>query len=198
MLHRIRLAMQSGSFDMLSGTVEIDETFIGGKARNMHKADRRRKFGAATKGMNPATGKTQVLGMIERDGKVRARVVDDTKGRTLKSYVRDNVTPGASVYTDSLPSYSGLEADFDHRVVDHAERYVDGNVHTNYMENFWALLKRGLHGTYISVQPFHLFRYLDERAFTFNQRDLTDLGRFTVVLQAVAGRRLTYSQLTGK
>jgi transposase-like protein len=198
MLHRIRLAMQSGSFEMLSGTVEVDETFIGGKARNMHKADRRRKFGAATKGMNPATGKTPVLGMIERDGKVRVRVVDNTKGRTLKSYVRDNIDSGASIYTDALPSYSGLDADYDHRVVDHAERYVDGNVHTNYMENFWALLKRGLHGTYISVQPFHLFRYLDERTFTFNMRDLTDLGRFTAVLQAVAGRRLTYSQLTGK
>ena len=198
MLHRIRLAMQSGSFDMLSGTVEVDETFIGGKARNMHKADRVRKFGKDAKGVHPSMGKTPVIGMIERSGKVRVHVVDDTKRRTLHSYVRDNIEEGASVYTDSLRSYSGLDADFDHRVVDHAERYVDGNVHTNYMENFWALLKRGLHGTYVSVQPFHLFRYLDERAFTFNMRDLTDLGRFTLVLQAVAGRRLTYAQLTGR
>ena len=158
MLHRIRLAMQSGSFDMLSGTVEVDETFIGGKARNMHKADRVRKFGKDAKGVHPSMGKTPVIGMIERSGKVRVHVVDDTKRRTLHSYVRDNIEEGASVYTDSLRSYSGLDADFDHRVVDHAERYVDGNVHTNYMENFWALLKRGLHGTYVSVQPFHLFR----------------------------------------
>jgi len=197
MLHRIRLAMQSGSFDMLSGTVEADETYIGGKARNMHRVERRRRFGDREGGLHPSTGKTTVIGMIDRGGRVRAKVVDDTKSKTLQSYVRDNVAQGASLYTDSHPSYSGLEADFDHRVVDHAERYVDGNVHTNYMENFWALLKRGLHGTYISVQPFHLFRYLDERAFTFNMRDLTDLGRFTAVLGAVSGRRLTYAQLTG-
>jgi ISXO2-like transposase domain len=94
--------------------------------------------------------------------------------------------------------YTGLDSDYDHRVVDHAVLYVDGQVHTNYMENFWAVLKRGLHGTYISVEPFHLFRYLDERVFTFNMRDLTDLGRFTAVLQACAGRRLTYAELTGQ
>jgi transposase-like protein len=198
MLHRIRLAMRSGSFDMLNGAVEVDETFIGGKARNMHKADRVRKFGKDAKGIHPSIGKTAVIGMIERGGKVRARVIEDTKRRTLQSYVRDNVAEGTNVYTDSHPSYSGLEIDFDHRVVDHAERYVDGNVHTNYMENFWALLKRGLHGTYISVKPFHLYRYLDERMFTFNERDLTDLGRFTAVLASVTGRRLTYARLIGK
>jgi hypothetical protein len=85
-----------------------------------------------------------------------------------------------------------------HGVVDHAECYVDGQVHTNTMENFWALLKRGLHGTYISVEPFHLFRYLDERVFTFNLRDLTDFGRFEMVMRACAGRRLTYAELTGQ
>lgn len=198
MLHRIRLAMRSGTFRMLSGTVEADETYIGGKARNMHRADRRRRFGDAKGGLHPSTGKTAVIGMIDRGGRVRAHVLEDTKGKTLHSYVRDNVAAGSSLFTDAHPSYSGLEVDFDHRVVDHAERYVDGNVHTNYMENFWALLKRGLHGTYVSVKPFHLFRYLDERMFTFNERELTDLGRFTLVLQAVAGRRLTYAQLIGK
>ena len=197
-LHRIRLAMRSGTFNMLSGTVEADETYIGGKARNMHRAKRREKFGDREGGLHPSTGKVPVLGMIDRGGRVRAKVVEDTKGKTLRSYVRDNVAPGSSLYTDSHSSYSGLGADFDHRVVDHAERYVDGNVHTNYIENFWALLKRGLHGTYVSVKPFHLYRYLDERMFTFNERELTDLGRFTMVLQAVAGRRLTYSQLIGK
>jgi transposase-like protein len=195
MLHRIRLAMRSGSFTMLSGTVEVDETFIGGKARNMHAAERKAKFGKAK---HPATHKTAVVGMIERGGKVRAQVIADVKRRTLQSYVHDSVAPGSAVYTDALPSYTGLEHDFDHRTVDHAIQYVDGNVHTNYIENFWALLKRGLHGTYVSVRPFHLYRYLDERMFTFNERELTDLGRFTLTLQGVAGRRLTFAQVTGK
>jgi transposase-like protein len=196
MLHRIRLAMREGTFEMMSGTVEVDETFIGGKARNMHKAQRIAKYGKG--GAHPSLGKTTVLGMVERGGRVNAQVVESTKRRTLQSYVRDIVDEGASVYTDALPSYVGLEGDFDHRVVDHAKRYVDGNVHTNCIENFWALLKRGLHGTYISVEPFHLFRYLDERMFTFNMRDLTDLGRFTLALEGIAGRRLTYLGLTGK
>lgn len=192
MLHRIRLAMQTGTFSKFSGTVEIDETYIGGKARNMHKSVRRRKI-TGTGGKD----KTKVLGMIERGGMVRAEVVTDIKRSTLQGRVHDAVEPGASVYTDALPSYSGLDADYDHRVVDHAERYVDGQVHTNYMENFWALLKRGLHGTYISVEPFHLFRYLDERVFTFNMRELDDYGRFETVLGALADRRLTYAELIG-
>ena len=196
MLHRIRLAMQSRSFEMLSGTVEVDETYIGGKARNMKQgsASKRRK----TVGRGRSTDKTVVMGMIERGGKIRAHVVDDIKRRTLQSYVTDAVEPGATVYTDSLLSYTGLDRDYEHETVNHAIQYVNGQVHTNYMENFWSLLKRGLHGTYISVQPFHLFRYLDERAFTFNMRELTDLGRFTTVLAAVSGRRLTYRQLTGR
>lgn len=196
MLHRIRLAMQSGSFDKLSGTVEVDETYIGGKARNMHKADRIRKFG--NKGGHPSIGKTGIVGMVERGGKVRAHVVADVQKLTLHGRIRETVEQGSLVYTDTLPAYSGLEADYDHRTVDHAVQYVDGQVHTNVMENFWSLLKRGLHGTYISVEPFHLFRYLDERVFTFNMRELTDLGRFTAVLSAVANRRLTYMTLTGK
>ncbi len=193
MLHRIRLAMQTGSFDKLDGTVEVDETFIGGKARNMHKRTRAEKITA-----RGPKDKTAVLGMIERGGRVRAEVVPNVKRRTLQGHVRDAVEPGATVYTDALRSYSGLERDYDHEVVDHAERYVDGQVHTNYMENFWSLLKRGLNGTYISVQPFHLFRYLDERVFAFNERGLTDLGRFTLVLGRIADHRLTYAALTGR
>jgi len=135
--------------------------------------------------------------MIERGGKVRAHVIEDVKRRTLHGYVHDGVAPGSAVFTDALPSYTGLENDYDHRTVDHAMQYVDGHVRTNYIENFWALLKRGLHGTYVSVRPFHLYRYLDERMFTFNERELTDLGRFTAVLGQVSGRRLTYSRLTG-
>jgi hypothetical protein len=108
------------------------------------------------------------------------------------------VEPGATVYTDALESYSGLSGDFDHETVDHAERYVEGQVHTNGTENFWSLLKRGLHGTYVSVEPFRLFRYLDERLFAYNLRELNDLGRFEAVLGAAAGRRLTYAELTGQ
>ena len=193
MLHRIRLAMQSGSFDKLDGEVEIDETFIGGKARNMHAAERKRKI--------TGTGfkdKTIVLGVRQRDGEVRATVAPDRKRGTLHEHVTGNVQPGARVYTDQLSAYSGLARDFAHETVDHAERYVDGQVHTNGIENFWSLLKRGLHGTYVSVEPFHLFRYLDERLFTYNQRDLTDLGRFAAVLGTVSGRRVTYAELTGQ
>jgi transposase-like protein len=193
MLHRIRLAMQTGSFQKFRGEVEVDETYIGGKARNMHKRDRARKIHGTG-----WYGKTTVLGMIERGGQVRAEIVPDTKKTTLHGRVRENIEPGASVYTDAHYGYTGLSRDYDHRTVDHAIQYVDGQVHTNVMENFWALLKRGLHGTYISVEPFHLFRYLDERVLTFNLRHLDDYGRFESVLRAVSGRRLTWSALTGR
>jgi len=165
MLQRIRLAMQMRSLEALDGEVEVDETYIGGKARNMHKSVRARKI-TGTGGAN----KTVVAGALERGGRVRAEVIPDTKRATLHGQVRRNVAEGAAVYTDALDSYSGLDADYDHRTVDHAERYVDGRVHTNGLENFWTLLKRGLMGTYAGVEPFHLFRYLDERAFTFNER----------------------------
>jgi transposase-like protein len=191
MLHRIRLAMQTGTFDKLSGTVEVDETFIGGKARNMNARTR------AQRNLGGTRGKTTVVGMIERGGRVHAEVVPNTSRETLQPRVRKAVEPGASVYTDAALHYSGLRSDYDHRVVDHAMRYVDGQVHTNVMENFWSLLKRGLHGTYVSVRPFHLYRYLDERMFTFNKRELDDLGRFEKVMDGISARRLTYARLTG-
>lgn len=184
MLHRIRLAMRSDSFEMLTGEVEVDETYIGGKARNMHHGGARIPRNSRVGRGRGTTNKTVVLGMIERGGTVRAHVVENIKRRTLQSYVRDVVEPGATVYTDELHSYTGLDADFHHLTVNHAVRYVDGRVHTNYMENFWSLLKRGLHGTYVSVRPFHLFRYLDERMFTFNERSLSDLARFEKVMSA--------------
>lgn len=193
MLHRIRLAMQTGSFDKFSGTVEADETYIGGKARNMHKAERKRKI-SGTGGKD----KAKVLGVIERGGKIRVRHVDELSRETVQGFVREAVEVGSDLYTDAARSFSGLDSDYAHETVDHAERYVDGQVHTNYMENFWALLKRGLHGTYVSVQPFHLFRYLDERVFTFNERELDDLSRFESVLRTASGRRLTFTEVTGK
>ncbi|HWX09023.1 MAG TPA: IS1595 family transposase [Gaiellaceae bacterium] len=194
MLHRIRLAMQTGSFNKLDGEIEADETFIGGKARNMHKDVRKRKI-TGTGG----AGKAAVAGVLERGGQVRATVVPDVTRATLYGNIRTNVVKGATVYTDQHMAYKhgGLDG-YTHQTVDHAAKYVDGRVHTNGLENFWSLLKRGLHGTYVSVEPFHLFRYLDERAFTYNMRDLTDLGRFTAVLAAAANRRLTYMELTGK
>ena len=196
-LHRIRLAMQTGSFDKFDGTVEVDETFIGGKARNMHASERKKKI-TGRGGHN----KTMVVGAIERneDGvsQVRAEVMHDRTQVGLGEYVHANVEPGSNLYTDNFGGYAALGRDYDHRTVDHAAYYVDGQVHSNGIENFWALLKRGLHGTYISVEPFHLFRFIDERVFTFNHRDADDLGRFTTVLEAVSGRRLTWNNLTGQ
>jgi transposase-like protein len=193
LLHRIRLAMQTGTFAKLDGEIEVDETFIGGKARNMHKSKRAKKI-TGTGGNDKAI----VAGVLQRGGEVRAVVVSDTRRATLQAGVRQHVEKGAVVYSDALQSYNGLAGEYDHKVVDHAEKYVDGQVHVNGVENFWSLLKRGLHGTYVSVQPWHLFRYIDERVFTYNERGLTDLDRFLVVLGTVAGRRLTYKALTGK
>jgi transposase-like protein len=193
MLHRIRLAMQAGSFERAGGHVEVDETFIGGKARNMHLKARRRKI-TGTGGKDKAA----VLGILERGGRVRTQVVPDRKRGTLQTLVRAGVEPGSKVYTDALGSYVGLDGDYTHAVVDHAREYVDGLVHTNGIENFWSLLKRGLKGTYVSVEPYHLFRYLDERAFAYNERERRDLGRFLLVLVQAVGRRVTWTELTGK
>jgi transposase-like protein len=193
LLQRIRLAMQTGTFEKLDGEIEVDETFIGGKARNMHKDVRAKKI-TGTGGKDKAL----VAGMLQRGGELRAVVVADTRRATLQAGVGEHVEQGSAVYSDSLQSYIGLAGEYDHKVVDHAEKYVDGQVHVNGVENFWSLLKRGLHGTYVSVQPWHLFRYIDERVFTYNERGLTDLDRFLVVLGTVTGRRLTYKALTGK
>ena len=198
MLHRIRLAMQTGTFEKLSGEIEVDETFIGGKARNMHAARRREKI----KGRGPS-GKAVVLGLLQRNGKdghrtVVTRVVEGRRKHHLKPQVAKHVEPGSAVYTDELKSYAGLSDAFEHQVINHAETYVDGRIHTNGCENFWSLLKRSIHGTYVSVQPFHLFRYLDEQAFRFNTRKETDSARFFGLLGFLVGRRLTYRQLTGK
>ncbi len=193
MMHRVRLAVQDGSFVKLSGEVEIDESFIGQKARNMHKDVKARRI-TGTGGKD----KTVVMGMLERGGNVRAMVVDTRKKKELQKQVREHVEAGAAIFTDELKSYDGLESDYQHAVINHAVEYVNGNVHTNGMENFWSLLKRGLHGTYISVEPFHLFRYIDEQAWRFNNRKLTDAERFDIAVRGIVGKRVTWNQLTGK
>src|SRR5437870_9542208 len=172
--HRIRMSLHNGSIEKASGHVEADETFIGGKARNMHVAERKRRI-TGTGGKD----KTPVLGIVERGGKVRTVVVPNRKKHALQTEVRKHVEAGSALYTDALLSYDGLEGEYAHRVIDHAVAYVDGNVHTNTLENFWALLKRGISGTYVSVEPFHLFRYLDEQAYRYNfRKDMDDFDRF--------------------
>ena len=205
MLHRIRLAMQNGSimkFGGGGGHVEVDETYIGGKARFMHK-DKRRKMTAP--GMpKGAANKAIVAGFFERDTrKVKTLVIPDREKSTFHSMVKEHVELGSQLSTDDCHSYWGLDKDYAHKIVDHAERYVDGQIHTNSLENFWSLLKRGLKGTYVAVEPFHLFRYLDEQTFRFNNRGnkekpVNDGERFEMLLSQIAGKRLTYAEVTGK
>jgi len=153
MLQRIRLALQGDEGGMLSGEVEVDETFIGGKARNMHLSKRQRRI-TGTGGKD----KTMVMGILERGGKVRTKVVASRKREVLQAEVKEHVAAGAALYTDELPAYTGLAGEYMHQIVNHAVKYVDGQVHTNGLENYWSLLKRGISGTYVSVEPFHLFR----------------------------------------
>src|SRR5439155_21192468 len=143
--------------------------------------------------------KTPVLGIVERGGKVRTVVVPNRKKHALQTEVRKHVEAGSALYTDALLSYDGLEGEYAHRVIDHAVAYVDGNVHTNTLENFWALLKRGISGTYVSVEPFHLFRYLDEQAYRYNfRKDMDDFDRFKLAASQIVGKRLTWNEVTGK
>jgi transposase-like protein len=196
MLQRIRLALQEKSFVKLGGPgseVEVDETFIGGKARFMHK-DRRIK----TKVREGNWGKAIVMGMLERNGKVKATVIADRKKAALHAVLDELVDKGSLVYTDEHQGYQGIDNDYLHKIVNHLDTYVQGTVHTQGMENFWSLLKRGLGGTYISVEPFHLFRYIDEEPCRFNNREMNDAERFALVVSSISGKRLTYAELTGK
>src|ERR1035437_6515553 len=191
--HRIRFSLSMGPGNKLSGQVEADETFIGGKARNMH-ADKRAVRITGTGGKD----KTAVMGILERGGKIVTKVVPNRKKKALQAEVREHVLAGSALFTDALKSYEGL-SEFQHEVVDHAVEYVRGEVHTNGCENFWSLLKRTLGGTYVSVEPFHLFRYLDEQAFRYNHRKgFNDGARFDQAVRQIVGKRLTWDQLTGK
>ena len=191
--HRIRAALHAGSFAKLAGEVEVDETFVGGKARNMHLAQRRRRI-TGTGGAD----KTAVLGVLQRGGEIRAMVVPDRTKPTLQRRVKEHVAAGSALFSDELSSYQGLDALYAHGVINHAVQYVNGKIHTNGIENFWSLLKRALGGTYVSVEPFHLFRYLDEQAYRFNARAGRDVDRFTRAISQIVGRRLTYAETTGR
>ena len=196
MLQRIRLAMQDDwSGGKLGGEVEVDETYIGGKARNMHHDRKERTRGRTWH------GKTAVMGLLERHpeggSKVRTKVIQGTKRRHLVGEMKNQIERGASVYTDALPTYSSMNHLFRHSFVDHAETYARENVHTNGLENYWSLLKRAIKGTYVSIEPFHLFRYLDEQAFRFNERKLSDAERFSLAIAGIVGKRLMYQDLIG-
>ncbi len=193
--HRIRLAMKTGSIMKMDGEVEADESFIGGLAKNMHEK-KRKHIGTG------GAGKTAVLGILRRKNnksgsKVRAKAIPNIRAATLQTEIRDNVEPGSHLYTDAWTSYRSLGDEYNHEVIDHAVEYVRDAVHTNGIENFWSLLKRTIKGTYVSVEPFHLGRYLDEQSFRFNEREDNDAGRFKSVLSSVSGRRLTYKELIG-
>jgi transposase-like protein len=205
MLHRLRLGLQEPKLGTKLGSneggeVEIDETFVGGKKRNMHKG---RAIRYEQKG--GAQGKAVVMGILDRDlRKVRAKVVPNVKRDTLQAEVLSNVKYGSKVYTDDAVAYNKLQWRYVHEVVNKTETYVRGRVHVNGMENFWSLLKRGLNGTYVAVEPFHLFRYVDEQIFRFNNRKdsmgnkIGDSERFNIALSQVAGKRLTFAEVTGK
>lgn len=203
MLHRIRLAMADsakGFFGGFDNPCEIDETYVGGKIGNMKKSKRRH-----VKSHGGAVGKAVVWGVLDRNqGKVKASVMPDAKRPTLEPAVRKHVLPGSPIMTDDCPAYYELKYDYPHSIIQHAYEYVRGHVHTNGIENFWSLLKRSLHGTYISVEPFHLQAYVEEQVFRYNNRGgkktnkISDEQRFNLALSQIAGKRLTYANLTGK
>jgi len=198
LLHRIRLAMQEGSFEKMSGIVEADETFVGGKAKNMHKE--RRKLLIQGRG---AVGKAIVMGILERGDKAKgkasritAKVVPNRSMETLQGEIRDKVEAGSDIISDEWVGYEGLDADYVHSVINHSVKYAEGNIYTNGAENFWTLFKRCINGTYVSVECDHLTRYLDEETFRFNERKGKDKDRFVKTAQGIVGRRVTYKELT--
>ena len=208
MLHRIRLAMKDetlgAKFGKDGGEVEVDESFIGGSMRNMHKSRKAAMFQKRSESVDSQgfkhLGKTAVQGILDRDArKIRATVVPDVKRETLQNAILNQVEFGAKLYSDDAVAYNELASLYAHDVVNHAQEYVKGRVHTNGLENFWSLLKRGLRGTYVAVEPFHLERYVDEQVFRYNNRkELDAAGRFSLAVSQMVGRRLTFAELTGK
>jgi transposase-like protein len=201
MLQRLRLVLKDRhSSKMGGGPIEIDETFVGGNLKNMHN-DKKRRY----QRRGGSHGKAIVMGLLDRDArKVRASVIPDVSRGVLVVEVLKNVEHNSTIYTDGATGYDGLKDHrFIHETVTHIEEYVRGQVHTQGIENFWSLLKRGLKGTYVAVEPFHLDRYIDEQVFRYNNRatkdnPLNDADRFALALSQVANKRLTYAELTGK
>jgi transposase-like protein len=200
-LHRVRLAMKNDTNDKMGGNgpIEVDETHVGPKPQKMHRGKRLK--------MHEDRGykKAIVMGMLDRESRqVRAMVVPNVKRETLQNEILEQIERGSTVYTDGYPAYDHLSAeDYIHATVNHVEEYVRGQVHTQGIENFWALLKRGLRGTYVAVEPFHLDAYVDEQVFRFNNRatrdnPLNDADRFALVVSQIVGKRVTYAELTGK
>jgi transposase-like protein len=211
MLHRVREVLKNKTVVKLGGSggpVESDETFVGGNPKNMHRS-RRIKL-AAIRGQHKrgdiALGKPAVMGMLDRDAReIRTKVIPNVRRETLQNEILNNVEYGSKVYTDAAIAYESLGKTFVHEVVNHAREYVNGQVHTNGLENFWSLFKRNVRGTYVAVEPFHLDRYLDEQVFRFNNRGgkkrnerVTDGERFRKAVSLASGKRLTYAELTGK
>jgi transposase-like protein len=206
MLHRIRTSLKDDAASQIKidgdgGPIEVDETFIGGKYKNMHRS---RRMGLKN-GMKADRGKAVVMGMLERDvRRVRAKVIPDVTRETLQNEILRQIEKKSTVYTDGATGYDRLKAnDFIHETVTHVEEYVRGQVHTQGIENFWSLLKRGLKGTYVAVEPFHLDAYVDEQVFRYNNRatrenPLEDSDRFMLAVSQIVGKRLTYAELTGK
>lgn len=193
MLHRIRHAFGANEPEQLTDTVEADETYIGGKAKNMHKSVREKKISG-----RGASGKTAVLGLVERNGRVYAKPVDKVDTETLHNVILNKVEKGAILMTDEFLSYRGLGINYAHKTVEHgAGIYVRGNVHTNTIEGYWSLLKRGIYGIYHQVSKKHLHRYCTEFGFRYNTRKGDEITRFDSVLSECDGR-LMYKTLTAK
>jgi transposase-like protein len=204
LLHRVREALRDDrkhKFGSGGTPVESDETFVGPNPRKMNRKQKDKY--SKQRGQGEFAGKTAVHGMLDRElRQIRAKVLPNVKRETLQNEILENVSPAAKVYTDSSTSYYGLHAKFVH-VVDHSREYVNGQVSTQGLENFWSLLKRTLRGTYVAIEPFHLDAYVDEQAFRYNNRatkdnPLDDTDRFMLAISQIAGKRLTYAQLTGK
>lgn len=186
MLQRIRFAMADSVIGPLSGPVEVDETYVGGKPRYTGQSKRGR-----------GTNKQPVLAMVEREGRVKTKPVTNVTGKTLKQFIRDGVDWNSAIITDENPSYRGIGKEYlggHHTVCHSAKEYVRGDIHSNTIESFFAIVKRGLNGIYHSVSKEHLHRYMAEFEFRYNHRELEDGERTVAAIKASEGKRLRYKE----